>query len=215
MRSRDRTSPGRSPNRLLLAPSRQLNAPSLVHDEDHALLVRCREGDDEAFGVLVDRYKDRVGRLAYQMLNDPDEAEDIAQETFVKLYASLHSFRGEAALFTWLYRVVVNTCHRRASKLRRNSALSLEQTNGAENQQSNMDSPHQEADRKERDRVVRGAVTSLSPKYRATVVLRYFHDLSYREIAEVLRVPIGTVESRLHDARRILKQRITAEFAGG
>jgi RNA polymerase sigma-70 factor (ECF subfamily) len=196
----------------LLATTRELKGAALAHDDDHALLARCRDGDDDAFAVLVDRHQARIARLALQMLGDPEEAQDVAQDAFVRLYTSLRSFRGEASLSTWLYRVVVNLCHRRLGKLRRRGTTYLADTAlGADDWPSDDARPHDRLARQEQLREVRRAVASLSPKYRAVIALRYFHDLSYRDIAAVLRLPLGTVESRLHDARRALRRRMDGD----
>lgn len=154
----------------------------------------------------MERYRKPVVALAFDLLGDPDEAEDAAQDVFVAVYRSLPSFRREASFFSWLYRITVNVCRRLREKRSRQETVALVEV---------PDLPTGEADdpwvmlaERERQRQVRAAVASLSPPYREVVVLCHFHDLSYREIAVVLKIPLGTVMSRLSAARAKLQERL-------
>ncbi|HXX93944.1 MAG TPA: sigma-70 family RNA polymerase sigma factor [Planctomycetota bacterium] len=167
-----------------------------MHDDQ--LVRRSKSGDREAFNELVARYQTSVYRVVRGVLADPAECEDVAQEVFLKAYASLTKFRGESGFFTWLYRIAVNE----ALRHRRRRAF------------SNADQlPEVEApplpDRADEDaptlRTLEKLLGKLAHDFRSIVVLRDIEGLSYQEIAETLEVPIGTVESRLFRARQELR----------
>lgn len=181
------------------------------------LIRRSQMGDEEAFTMLFHQYKNLVYKTAYLLLGDAAEAEDVLQEVFVKVYHSLHTYQREKGAFTtWLHRITVNHCLNRRRK-RRLSFSSLEEISETSDHAtdvlpqnefaSQVESLYQEWEMAER---IRRLVNKLSPKLRATVVLRYYHGLSYAEIAQVLGIPIGTVKSRLNEALRILRKELEA-----
>jgi len=172
---------------------------------DEALVKRFQAGDEEAFDELVERHRRRVYGLICRLVGGT-EAEDLAQEVFLAAYRSLVNFRGEAAFSTWLYRVTVHTC---SHHLRRRRLETTELDEGEPDTRRDGD-PEEAALRRElRDRV-RSAIDALPYKLRLVIVLRDLHGLSYEEIAEVVRCPIGTVRSRLHYAT----QRLAVELRG-
>lgn len=172
-----------------------------VHDTaDAVLIARCQAGEREAFGVLLNRYRDRVVNLAYQFLRQRDDAEDVAQEAFIQAFTALDSFRGEAQWFTWLYRITLNLClHRkRRSKdgvvdLRAASVSERTETANVEDQALTK-------------LMVERTLDKLSEPLRVVLILREMHDLSYEEVADVLDIPVGTVRSRLNEARRKFRE---------
>lgn len=169
-----------------------------AHDEaDASLIERCRNGERAAFGVLLNRYRDRIINLAYQLLRDRDDAEDVAQEVFTKAFISIGSFRAEAQLFTWLYRITLNICLER--KRRAKPCESYEDQNMAA---ASLECAEQVGTKM----AVQQALGKLSPPLQAVLILREMHDLSYEQIAAVLNIPIGTVRSRLNEARRKFKE---------
>ncbi|MGH7396404.1 MAG: RNA polymerase sigma factor [Candidatus Rokuibacteriota bacterium] len=177
--------------------------------DERALIRRCIAGEAAAFEPLVEKYRQRVWRLAYQVLHDREEAWDVAQEAFVRAFHSLPSFRGQSAFYTWLFRITVNVAtDRHRQRGARARAFGPERVTEEEWARSTPDprgGPDQEAARAElRDRI-RRALDALPPKARAIIMLSDVEGLSYREIAEVLNCPIGTVMSRLHNARKRLK----------
>ena len=174
------------------------------NEDDCTLLAHCRQGDEQAFATLMQRYQQRVLRLAFHLLGDRAEAEDVAQETFIQLFRTLPTFRGEASLFTWLYRVTVHLCRRR----QRQHPPWITRPLAEAGESSAPDSVEAWVERRERQQQVRTAVAGLPEKYRLVVILFYFHDLSLREIARLLRIPAGTVKWRLHAARQQLEQRL-------
>jgi RNA polymerase sigma-70 factor (ECF subfamily) len=177
--------------------------------DERALIQRCIAGDAAAFEPLVEKYRQRVWRLAYQVLHDREEAWDVAQEAFVRAFHSLPSFRGQAAFYTWLFRITVNVAtdrHRQRGAQAR--AFGPERVTEEEWARSMPDpgrGPDQEATRAEQRERIRRALDALPPRARTIIMLSDVEGLSYREIAEVLNCPIGTVMSRLHNARKRLK----------
>jgi RNA polymerase sigma-70 factor (ECF subfamily) len=183
--------------------------PGSPEIDERALIQRCIAGDATAFEPLVEKYRQRVWRLAYQVLHDREEAWDVAQEAFVRAFHSLPSFRGQSAFYTWLFRITVNVAtdrHRQRGAQAR--AFGPERVTEEEWARTTPDpggGPEQQAARKEQRERIRGALDALPPKARTIIMLSDVEGLSYREIAEVLNCPIGTVMSRLHNARKRLK----------
>ncbi|HWP76895.1 MAG TPA: sigma-70 family RNA polymerase sigma factor [Methylomirabilota bacterium] len=184
-------------------------APGPFEIDERALIQRCIAGDATAFEPLVEKYRQRVWRLAYQVLHDREEAWDVAQEAFVRAFHSLPSFRGQSAFYTWLFRITVNVAtdrHRQRGAQAR--AFGPERVSEEEWARTTPDpggGPEQQAARKEQRERIRSALDALPPKARTIIMLSDVEGLSYREIAEVLNCPIGTVMSRLHNARKRLK----------
>lgn len=184
-------------------------APEPPEIDERVLIQRCIAGDASAFEPLVEKYRQRVWRLAYQVLHDREEAWDVAQEAFVRAFHSLPSFRGQSAFYTWLFRITVNVAtdrHRQRGAQAR--AFGPERVTEEEWARTTPDpggGPEQQAARKEQRERIRHALDALPPKARTIIMLSDVEGLSYREIAEVLNCPIGTVMSRLHNARKRLK----------
>ena len=185
------------------------DSPEPVGIDERQLIQRCIAGDASAFEPLVEKYRQRVWRLAYQVLHDREEAWDVAQEAFVRAFHSLPSFRGQSAFYTWLFRITVNVAtdrHRQRGAQAR--AFGPERVTEEEWARTTPDpggGPDQQAARAEHRERIRRALDALPPKARAIIMLSDVEGLSYREIAEVLNCPIGTVMSRLHNARKRLK----------
>jgi RNA polymerase sigma-70 factor (ECF subfamily) len=172
--------------------------------DDEALLERSRHGDRDAFAALVNRYQDDLYTMALRMLASPADAADVVQETFLRAYTRLPELRG-ASVRGWLYRVAVNCSHDVQRRVVRRPADPLEDAAG-----NIVDLPDPalgpEASALQRERVaaVRDALQSVPAVFRVALVLRDVNDLSYEEISEALRVPIGTVRSRLNRGRSLL-----------
>lgn len=169
-------------------------------------VARMREGDEGALREVVAAFSDRLTAVVAGLLHDRDAVDDVVQETFVRAWFRLRSFQGDAALYTWLYRIAVNAAKDRAKATRRRPAGSLEDLPAGPASIASDETPSLEplADRELRA-VVRRAVADLPPKFRAVLVLRELEGLRYEEIAEILDLSLGTVESRLFRARRRLK----------
>ena len=176
-----------------------------VKESIHSQVSACQEGDREALRSLFEAYKDRVYSIAlYSMAGDEAAAADITQQVFLKLMTRIGQFRGDSEFSTWLYRLVVNSCHDEQRKQRRLvplPELTLVKT-------PSNDTPGKSYARREIAENVRAAVASLKPKLRWPVVLKYSQELSYEEIATVLGCSKGTVASRLNRAHRALARKL-------
>lgn len=189
---------------------------------DRAFVERCQRGDQAAFEGLVQRYQDKVYNFVCRMIEDPDEAEDVTQEVFVKAYRSLPKFRGQASFQTWIYRIASNLCidrhrHReRSPQVVRSLDAPLEGHDGemefeVPDWQYNPESSFLSQELREE---VHQALASLSEKLRLVVVMYDMQGLTYEEIAQVLRCPVGTVKSRLFNARAALREALRPYVEG-
>ncbi len=186
-----------------------MTEPSLVQerDDEHNWIVRAQAGDKAAYGQLVQRYRRVVVSVAYHHGLDLAEAEDAAQDTFVKAWMALPRYRESlGSLRAWLCRIAINTA-RDAQRRKRPVQELDEQVMDSEND------PTEQAEAKANARVVRQALDQLPDAIRATLVLREYEELSYAEIAAALGIPIGTVMSRLNYARSRLRELLTAAGA--
>jgi len=170
-------------------------------DADLEAMERCLAGDREAFAGLIERHKKVVYSLARHMLGDETEAEDIAQEAFVKAYFSLAKFRRECSFRNWLCQIATRLCidHLRARRPERKVILQERVMSAGE------DGPAEAIGKRE---MVRTALERLPAYLRAPVVLRHLEELSYQEMAEILRLPLGTVKTRLRRGRAALKKEL-------
>ena len=184
---------------------------SVEHD-DIALVRRCQKGDALAFEQLVIKYRSKVFSMIYGMVQNEQDAWDLAQEGFVKAWRSIHRFKGQASFYTWLYRIVTNVA---IDSLRRKSfkktaefddeiaATQVEPGSKTMPQPDPM--PHQGLEREEIRHRIEHAINKLSPEHRAVIVMKEIEELQYNEIAEALGCSIGTVMSRLFYARKKLQ----------
>jgi RNA polymerase sigma-70 factor, ECF subfamily len=170
------------------------------------IIESCRLGDRDAFRVLYDSYKDRVYSIAlYFFHGDPSAASDVTQQVFLKLMISIGQFRGDAEFSTWLYRLVVNACTD-AARSRKSDAVVFDPS--SMEALATPGSQEEDYERAQMANSVRTAVSALPPKFRIAVLLRYFEDLSYEEMARVLDCSMGTVASRLSRGHKILAERL-------
>jgi RNA polymerase sigma-70 factor (ECF subfamily) len=184
--------------------------------DDEALLERSRHGDRDAFAALVNRYQDELYTMALRLLGSPADAADVVQETFLRAYSRLPELRG-TSVRGWLYRVAVNCSHDVQRRLIRRPADPLEDTSGKIVDLPNPAiGPEASALQRERIAAVRDALEAVPVVFRVAVVLRDVNDLSYEEISEALRVPVGTVRSRLNRGRTMLAAALSGSplFAG-
>src|SRR2546429_3489358 len=173
--------------------------------DDSDLEERLRRGDPRAFEDLVIAYQHRVFGVALRMLRNRSEAEEIAQEVFLRVHRAVEDFRGEAKLSTWLYAITSRLCLNRLAsgerRMAREGEESLERLRGDAD-------PAAHVERVELEAALQRAITELPEERRIVVVLRDFEGLSYEEIAAALDLPLGTVRSRLHRARTDLKEKL-------
>ena len=183
------------------AEPRRAEAAALVErpasPSDRALIERARTGDDRAFRDLVERHESRVAATVIGMLGPGDDAEDVGQETFIRLYRSLDRFRGDSSLGTYLTRIAINLSLTALKKRKRRLSRFVSQDATESDRPEASWDPRDQLERTEDVRRVRAAVGRLAPDHRAVVVLRMIDGYSTRETAEILEIPLGTVMSRL------------------
>lgn len=174
--------------------------------DDSKLIAGVLDGSDEAFRILVERYQDRVFRLLGRYTRDRMEAEDLAQEVFVKVFRKLHTFQQDSSFYTWLYRIAANTATDHLARRKRRRLHLVEDVTVLDNDRGPDAGAAQPLLEEELRSVTREVVAGLPEKYRTILILREYEDLSYTAIAEVLGCSIGTVESRLFRARKRFKE---------
>lgn len=169
------------------------------------LIRRCQAGDEAAFAALFDQYKNLVYKAAYLMLDSVEDAEDVLQEVFFQVYRSLARFDPTKSKFTtWLYRITVNCCLNQRRKSRSTPLLMDDAVLSSLTRHGPPD------DQKGEEEALQHALARLTEKQRTLVILRYYGDLSYAEIAQVLDIPLGTVRSRLNQAIKALRKKMQA-----
>ncbi len=178
-----------------------------------SLVRRARGGDRAAFDALVDESYALLYGAALRLTGDPEIAADATQEAYVRAYNSLRNFRGQSAFTTWLYRIVVNVCLDHLRQRKRQPCSLDAPAAGAEDTAPlrlppSPDTPQQQAERRERQRVVQEALMRLSDDHRTVLVLYDLRGFSYEEIAYITEVPLGTVKSRLNRARLALRDEL-------
>lgn len=176
--------------------------------DDLSLIDRFKAGDISAFEEILLRHQDKIYNLCRRMLGDAHDAEDAAQDVFLKAYQNLNKFEPEASLHTWLYRIAVNTCidYRRNPFFESLFKSSREGDEFVEDRPVDSPSPERLYESKQISKAIQLALGRLSPKLRIVIILREIECLSYEEIAEVLDISIGTVKSRISRAREELKK---------
>jgi RNA polymerase sigma-70 factor (ECF subfamily) len=201
---------------MLMPPSLELSLSGVVsmqsEQDDTRLVKASRQGDQDAFALLVQRHQRRVFTLSLRMLQDDEEASEITQEAFFAAWQGLPSFRGEARFATWLYRIAYQCCVRQLERRKRERALQAVMQ--AEQGPEGMNKEKQAEDSLElcdRQAVVREQLEHLSTRYRIVLILRHLQGMSYEEMAEVLAMPVGTIKTHLFRARDLLKERLLAQ----
>jgi len=185
--------------------------------EDREIIEKFLEGDITYFDKLVLKYKQMVFNVCLKMLGDYEEALDVSQDIFLKVYESLKNFRFEAKFSTYLYKITLNSCRSRLKALRRRKKIEyfsidepLETAEGKLKREfeGSRPNPKEVLEEKERQSLAIKALFSLNPEYREILILKDMEGLEYKEIAEILNINLGTVKSRLNRARNILKEKL-------
>jgi RNA polymerase sigma-70 factor, ECF subfamily len=183
-------------------------------DLEGSLLRRLRDRDERAFKELIDGHRDRVYNVTYRMLGNRAEAEDIAQEVFITVFKSIETFRGDSKFSTWLYRVTVNHCKNRIKYNARRHDRDhdeVDETSTGSNGQIGgpmPTAPDRALESSQMERLIQDAIKELDDDHRIVVVLRDVEDLSIEEICKITELPDGTVKSRLHRARLVLRKKL-------
>ncbi|MCQ8180054.1 RNA polymerase sigma factor RpoE [Methylomonas sp. SURF-1] len=186
---------------------------STTEDVDQSLVQRVQQGDKAAFDLLVLKYQHKIVHLVNRYVKDPSEAQDVAQDTFIKAYRALGDFRGESAFYTWLYRIAINTAKNYLlSRSRRHFdyEIDVQDAEQVENapQLKDIETPEHQLMNEQIVAVIKSAIENLPEEMRIAITLREFEGMSYEEIAEAMDCPIGTVRSRIFRAREAIDQKL-------
>jgi len=195
----------------ITSPISDFAKPESVEISDHTLIRNFKAGDEKAFDQLVLRHQARVFNFVYQCLHNAHDAQDVAQDVFVKVYFALNRFREEAQFSTWVYQITRNAMLNHIRKHSKYKNVSLEQTEETtgkvlEDSSASAQSPDASAVAAEREEELGRAIAQLSPKLREVLVMREIDDLSYDDLSQVLKCSIGTIKSRLARARDSLRE---------
>lgn len=187
---------------------------------DEQLVEGLRTGAEEAYEALIQRFQHPVYNLINRLLDDPEESPDVLQEVFLKVFRKIGSFRGQASLKTWIYRIAVNEAynHRRFFSRHRKQEIGIDRTDDSGSTLHDVlpdhaRSPFELASDSETHQRIEEALLEINPGFRAAVVLRDLEELSYEEIAEVLNLSLGTVKSRILRGREALRKVLTERNA--
>jgi RNA polymerase sigma-70 factor, ECF subfamily len=179
---------------------------------DQLLIEQSLAGRRDAFGLLVERYQNRLFHSLLHLLGSVEDAQDVAQEAFVQAFEKLSSFRGQSQFYSWLFRIAHNLAVSDRRRMRR-VATSLENQREASGYEPTDENPSNEPsysmDAVERQRIVQRALADLPEEFRTTLILKEMDGMSYEEIASTLGIPLGTVRSRIHRARMDLRDKLS------
>lgn len=180
---------------------------------ENRLTERAKRGDRDAYAELIEIYKDKIFQLVYRMVGNRQDAEDIAQETFLRGYANLHMYDETYKFSTWIYRIATNLCIDRGRKKRPDFSLDEEVEAGQgmdwySRLSTKEKTPEDIVVTQELQETVQKALSQLAPKYRSIMTLRYIEDLSLQEISDVLKLPVTTIKTRIHRGREALRGRL-------
>ncbi len=170
---------------------------------DEELIARFQEGEERAFNEIVFRYKDRLLNFVYRFLNDIDKAEDLVQDTFLKVYTHKHSYQEIAKFSTWLYTIAGNLARTELRKLKRRKTYSISDLSydNKEYEIPLIDNPESQIESSDFSQNLQKAMNLLPPDFKTMVILRDIQELSYEDISKIVGVPIGTVKSRINRGR--------------
>ncbi len=194
-----------------------------MENEDYKLIKLCLKGKKEVFAQLVDKYNRRVYNMAYRLTSNPEKAKDIAQDAFIKIYKSLDRYDPKYKFSNWLLKTVSNLCidyHRTRSQ--NTASLEVILSSGAESAILSHATSQRNTETELEDRleaaelqaVIREGIELLPIDYRAVVVLRHIQNLSYKEMSQMLNLPMGTIKARIHRARKLLKGYLEGRLQG-
>ena len=185
------------------------------NNEDWSVVESCLDGNRQDYALLVKKYERPVFNIVYRLTGNFEMANDITQETFIKAYRSLRQVRAEFKFSNWLFKIATNLCRDQFKKKKPEAEVSLDESIAlAESvipydDSNNSLDPEEKLVLKEEQKQVLGAIESLPFLYRKIIVLRYIQDLAYKEIADILKIPMGRVKVQLHRAHKILRNELT------
>lgn len=185
-------------------------------DDDGEVVRRCKQGQREAFDILVEKYYKKIYNLSYRFVGDSEEANDLAQEIFAAAYQNLKRFRGDAKFSTWLFQIAANRGKNRFKYLKRRGYFANRAPRDGDDEKDALQreipddsmNPEKIFASKQIRRIVQDAINDLEPDHKEIVILRDIEGFSYDEIAQILNLPEGTTKSRLHRARMVVKEKL-------
>lgn len=178
---------------------------------DHELVTKIKAGDQNAFKQLFEQYQHLVFNICYRMSTNREDAEDITQDVFIKIYRSIEKFRGDAKLSSWIYRIAVNTCLKRERRKKLENWISLDflfQDEGKFQPPSPDKTADQQLEISEKEHIVQNAINQLPARQKTALILHRYENLSYQDIAAVMEISLSAVESLLHRAKDNLAEKL-------
>jgi RNA polymerase sigma factor (sigma-70 family) len=191
----------------------KLKGIPLAKDDDQILIEKALAGNEGAYRLLLTRHKDAIYRMIVRIVHNQEEAQDLVQETFMKAFGSLSSYKCQYRFTTWLYKIAANSCIDHLRK-RRLVSVSLDQPVKTKDGEVTIEvadwtyNPEQDLTARQKALSIDAAIDSLPKKYREVILYRHKQDKSYEEIAQILSIPVGTVKARIFRARELLKKRL-------
>jgi RNA polymerase sigma-70 factor, ECF subfamily len=192
---------------------------SAKRESDHQLIEATKRGDEAAFAEIVNRYRNPLTNYIFRMLNDYEEAVDLTQETFVRVYFAIDRYHTDYAFSTYIYRIATNLAISEIRKKRRRKLLSLTSFfQGEDNEMQEFNPPDEKSlpdedlIETERNKTIEKAIATLPDKYRAPIILREIEELTYEQIAQILGLGLGTTKSRISRARALLRDKLKHYF---
>ena len=184
-------------------------------DEDVQLMLKFKTGDNSSFEAILDKYHSPLINFFYRFVGDKIEAEDLAQEAFLRIYRSRHNYKPKAKLSTWIYCIAKNIALNELRRRATHRAASLEETIDAEDSEikiqfadTTQNLPSQELEKKELENIIKKAIDSLPIHQKTAIILRRFEEFSYEEIAQIMKCSISAVKSLLNRAKENLKEKL-------
>ncbi len=188
----------------------------LLSQNEAILIDKAQKGDIESFELLIENYQKKAFNIAYRMLGNLEDANDVTQEALVKVYRSIGAFRGNSSFSTWLYSIVNNTCIDFIRKNRKFDLIYIEQEHEGTNYQidipDRLNTPEKLLEKNEVKKIIHDGINQLNYDHRNIIILRDIQGLSYKEIGEILHISLGTVKSRISRARDNLKEIIRDNY---
>ncbi|NLM44449.1 MAG: sigma-70 family RNA polymerase sigma factor [Clostridiales bacterium] len=185
-----------------------------MEEQEKLLVYRSKKGDIDAFEELIYNYEKKAYNIAYRIMGNEEDAKDMAQEAFIKIYKSIGNFRGDSTFSTWLYRIVTNVCLDELRKRKKNNTVPLEMSIESEKGtaivelSAEKETPEDIYEQVEKKQLIQSAISSLSEDYKTVIILRDVQGFSYEEIATMLNCSLGTIKSRINRARNLLKDKL-------
>lgn len=183
-----------------------------MNELEFAVIKKCQNGDIGAFEALVSKYEKIVYNIAYRLIGNAEDSKDVAQETFIKVYRKINTFKGDSSFSTWLYRMTVNTGKDFLRKKKDNLSIDEERENNISNVNTSLYTPEVSLERNEKQRMIIAGLNQLKTDHKVMIILRDIQGYSYEEISNTLEISIGTVKSRINRARMNLREILLENF---